>query len=119
MVTKQVIQTLYKQFSKPPQSTDELNIGLLFEHAIDNHGIFIDEEALYIGSVDPKSPFANIELNRIHEIVEFESCIAIVLPRAIIFLKKENSEVYIHLRLDDDQPSLWERAKAFFGGENV
>ncbi len=114
MVTKKVIQTLYKQFNKPPRSTDELNISLLFDFALENHGIFIDEDNLYIGSVDPSSPFATVPLDRIHEIVEFESCLAIILPRAIIFLNKNNSEVYIHLRLDEERPSIWDRIKDTF-----
>ena len=91
MVTKQVINTLYKQFSRPPKSPDELNLGLIFDYTMDNHGIFIDEDNLYIGSIEPSSPFSTIELKRIHEIVEFEKVIAIVLPSSIIFLNKENS----------------------------
>ena len=111
MVTKKVIQTLYRQFKKPPKSPDELNIGHLFDYALDNHGIFIDEENIYIDSVEPSSPFASIALKRIHEIVEFETVIAIVLPAAIVFLNKEDSEVNIHLRLEDDRPSMWQRLR--------
>lgn len=114
MVTKKVIQTLYKQFSPPPKSADELNISLLFDYALENHGIFIDEDNLYIGSVDPASPFATIPLPRINQIVEFETCLAIVLPSSIIFLDKDDSDVNIHLRLDDEKPSLWQRIKDAF-----
>jgi len=111
MVTKKVIQTLYRQFRKPPKSPDELNLGLIFDYALENHGIFIDEDNLYIGSVEPSSPFATIELKRIHEIVEFEKVLAIVLPAAIVFLNKDDSEVNIHLRLEDDNPSMWQRIR--------
>ncbi|MCM1162790.1 MAG: hypothetical protein NC339_00820 [Muribaculaceae bacterium] len=114
MVTKKVIQTLYKQFSKPPQSADELNIALLFDYALENHGIVIDEDNLYIGSIDQASPFATLRLDRINEIVEFENCIAIVLPSSIVFLNKDNSDVNIHLRLDEDTPSFWNRLKGVF-----
>lgn len=114
MVTKKVIQTLYKQFSRPPKSADELNISLLFDYALENHGIFIDEDNLYIGSVDPASPFATIPLPRINQIVEFVTCLAIVLPSSIIFLDKDDSDVNIHLRLDDEKPSLWQRIKDAF-----
>lgn len=116
MVTQEVIKTLYRQFNRPPKSVDELNLALLFDYAVENHGIFIDEEALYIGSVDPKSPFATLPLSRVNEIVEFESVIAIVLPAAIVFLNKDNSEVYIHVRLDDDEEdtTLWGRLKSYF-----
>lgn len=112
MVTKKVINTLYRQFPTPPRSVDELNISLIFEHAVENHGIFIDEDFLYIGSVDPSSPFSMIPLNRINEIVEFDSVIAIVLHSSIIFLNKTTDEVNIHVKME--KPSLWERLKMFF-----
>ncbi len=116
MVTQEVIKTLYRQFNKPPKSTDELNLALLFDYVVENHGIFLDEDNLYIGSVDPSSPFAMLRLSRINEIVEFESVVAIVLPAAIVFLNKDDSEVYIHVRLDDDEEdgSLWGRLKSCF-----
>lgn len=112
MVTKKVIQTLYRQFKKPPKTPDELNLGLLFDYAVDNHGIFIDEDNLYIGSIEPSSPFSTIELKRIHEIVEFEKVIAIVLPASIVFLSKDNSDVNVHLRLEDENPTMWQRIKS-------
>lgn len=110
MVTKQVIDDIYRQFNHPPQSVDELNIGLLFDYALENHGIVIDENDLYIGSVDPKSPFAVLPLDRIHEILEFEDVIAIVLHSSILFLNKNNSNVHVHIRMDS--PSLWTRLKS-------
>ncbi len=117
MVTKKVIQTLYRQFNRPPKSPDELNLSLIFDYALDNHGIFIDEDNLYVGSIEPASPFSTIALRRIHEIVEFEKVIAIVLPSAIVFLSKENSDVHIHLRLEDEQPTVWQRIKTAVTGQ--
>lgn len=115
MVTKKVIETLYKQFNRPPKEADELNISLLFDYAFENHGIVIDENDLYIGSINPASPFARIPLRNIHAIVEFENLIAIVLPTAIIFLNKENSDVSIHLNLTDDSDnSLWGKLTGIF-----
>ncbi|MDE5953703.1 MAG: hypothetical protein K2G72_03370 [Duncaniella sp.] len=109
MVTKQVIEKIYKLYKRPPASPDELNLGLLFTHALENHGIVIDENDLYIGSVDPKSPFAAIPLRHIHEILEFETCLAIVLRNSMIFLNKHNSDVNVHLRMEE--PSVWSRLK--------
>lgn len=109
MVTKQVIDTLYKQFSTPPSSPDQLNLALLFDYAFENHGIIIDDNDLYITSIDPSSPFACIPLDRINEIVEFSDVIAIVLPASIIFLNKHDSGVNIHLR--EEKLSVWDRLK--------
>lgn len=114
MVNKEVIKTLYRNYSRPPKDTDELNIGLLFDYALDNHGIFVDENSLYIGSVDPRSPFATIPLRNINAIIEFEKQIAIVLHSAIVFLHKEKSDVNIHLKLQDEPESIWSRMKNVF-----
>lgn len=110
MLTKKVIEKIYRQYNRPPKSADELNIPLLFDYAFENHGIVIDENELYIGSVDPKSPFAVIPLNRIHGILEFQNYIAIVLHSSILFLNKNNSSVHVHIRMS--QPSLWSKLKS-------
>lgn len=117
MVTKQVIETLYKKYHTQPASPDELNLALLFDYAFDNHGIIIDENDLYITSIDPSSPFACIPLDRICEILEFSEVIAIVLPSAIVFLNKRNSDVNIHIKME--KPSLWERIKMSVMGEDM
>lgn len=114
MVNKDVIKTLYRQYARPPKSPDELDIGLLFDTAIDNHGIFIDEDALYIGSVDPSSPFSTIPLRNINALVNFETQLAVVLHSAIIFLHKEKPEVNIHLKLQDEPDSVWQRVRNAF-----
>ncbi len=103
MVTRKLIDALYRKYNRPPASTDELNFSLLFDYALENHGIVIDEDDLFIGSVDPSSPFARIPLRHIHEIFEFENQIAIV------FLSKSDSKVNVHLRME--KPSVWSRIK--------
>ena len=94
MVTKKTIDSIYKQYNRPPASTDELNIGLLFDYAMENHGIVIDEND--------------------HEILEFENYIAIVLANSIVFLNKNNSDVNVHIRMES--PSVWSRLKSTLVG---
>lgn len=109
MITKEVIDSIYKQYKSRPSTPDSLNLGLLFEYAIDHHAIFIDDGKLVIDSVSPDSPFHSIPLHHIHEIVEFENSIAIVLHSSIIFLNKHDDTVHVHLRMQ--KPSLLERAR--------
>ena len=109
MVTKKLIDTIYRKYNRPPGSPDELNFGLLFDYVLENHGIIIDENDLFIGSVDPKSPFAQLPLSHIHKILEFEDNIAIVLRNSILFLSKKDSDVNVHIRMDS--PSVWSRLK--------
>ncbi|MDE6484723.1 MAG: hypothetical protein K2L14_04970 [Duncaniella sp.] len=112
MVTKAVIDSIYRQYDKAPRRPEDLNLALLFDYAFENHGIIIDDNDLYITSIDPASPFACIPLDRIHQILEFSEVIAIVLPSAIIFLNKKNSDVNIHIKME--RRSLWDKLSSAF-----
>ena len=66
MITKEVIDSIYRQYSSRPSNPDTLNLGLLFQYAIENHAIFVDDGNLVIDSVSPDSPFHSIPLSNIH-----------------------------------------------------
>lgn len=116
MITRKVIQTLYKKYRKLPESPDCLDMPLLFEYASSHHNIMIDMDgpvdSLIIRSIDPDSPFHRIPLERIHAIVPFEEWVAIVLHSSIIFLNKKSSRVSVHVRTEP--PTLIERIKSWF-----
>lgn len=98
MVTKKVIDSLYKLCKDRPESPDELDIALLFEDVADTHALELDEGHLTINSLPPNSPFHKIALKRIHGIINFEEEFAIVLHSSIIFLKKKEAKVNVHIR---------------------
>ena len=109
MITKEVIDNIYKQCKSRPSSPDTLDLKLLFQYAIVNHSIFVDDSNLVIDSVSPDSPFHSIPLDNIHDILDFENAIAVVLHSSIIFLSKHDDAVHVHLRMQ--KPSLHDRAK--------
>ncbi len=109
MITKQVIDEIYKKYNKRPDSPFDLNLSLLFEDVVDQHGIVLDEEKLVIGSIPEGALFHSIALKHIHEIVEFENCVAVVLHSSIIFLNKHDSKTYVNIRAE--RPSLWDRVR--------
>ena len=116
MITRQVIDTLYKKYRKTPESTDCLDMPLLFDYCAHHHNVMVDmddtDDTLVINSIDPMSPFHRIALSRIHAIVPFEEWVAIVLHSAIIFLNRKSARVSIHVKTDP--PTLWERVKYYF-----
>lgn len=112
MITKQVINALYKKYRHKPSTVDELNLALLFDYAIENHGIVIDDHKLIINSIAPSSPFHTVDLDRIHAIVEFDNMIAIVLPSSIIFLNKSDNSAHVHIKVEP--PSIWDRIRWWF-----
>lgn len=100
MITKQVIDTLYKKYDKRPKSPDCLDFGLLFDSIVDFHNVSVDMDSdeLVINSIEPNSPFHKLPLSKINAIVPFEEWVAIVLHSSIIFLNKKSSKVSVHLK---------------------
>lgn len=100
MITKQVIDTLYKKYRKLPKSIDCLDFGLLFDSVAGQHDLSVDmdSDSLIIRSLGERSPFYKIPLSRIHAIVPFEEWVAIVLHSSIIFLNKKSQKVSVHVK---------------------
>ena len=117
MITKKVIETIYKKYNRRPESIDDLNIALLFEGVSPEHGIEINGNDLIINSIDPMSPFHMLPLSGVHAIIEFDKHVAIVMHSSIFFLSKENNSVSIHVR--QEPPSLSRRLKEFFGSNKA
>ena len=111
MISRKIIDSLYKRYHKPPKSIDMLNLVLLFDYAAEHHKVYIDPdtEELIIPSVSPESPFHKIAIKRINAIVPFEEWVAIVLPAAIIFLNRKSNEVAVDLKLTG--PSFLDRLR--------
>lgn len=114
MITKEVIQTLYKKYPRRAKSVDELDMAMLFETVGVMHNISVDIETntLTIGSIEPKSIFHTIPLSHIHAFVPFEEWTAIVLHSSIIFLNRKKPTVQIHLK--PIKPTLGSRLKGIF-----
>ncbi|MDE6268341.1 MAG: hypothetical protein K2M04_04600 [Muribaculaceae bacterium] len=98
MITKAVIDALYKKFSKRPASIYDLNIPLLFESIDPSHAIEIDGDELIINSIAPSNPFHSVNLNNVNAIIEFEETVAIVMHSSIIFLSRNNNDVSLHFK---------------------
>ncbi|MCM1021401.1 MAG: hypothetical protein NC343_04055 [Muribaculum sp.] len=99
MVTRKVIDELYKRYSKAPKGVEYLDMGALMQHASPEHDLELtDKGELVINSLDPTSPFHTLELRRIHGIVPFERSVALVLPNSILFLNKKDAGVNVHFK---------------------
>lgn len=113
MITKKVIDTIYKRYNKRPKSTDDLNVALLFEGVHPGHGIEINGNMLVVNSVPAQSPFHEIPLTAVHAIIEFEEHVAIVLHSSILFLNRNSEGVSVHIK--PFKPTLKEKLAGMFG----
>lgn len=107
MITKEVIDQIYKKYNKKPKGDSQVDLGLLFRKTGLVHDILIDPETyeLTISSIESDSPFHSIPVNNIIAIVPFEEWTAIVLHSSIIFLNNIKPITSIHLR--PQQLSFW------------
>jgi hypothetical protein len=109
VITKSNIDDLYRKFRRKPRSEEARNLQLLEQCALDASDIEIDSRCIRFCNVDPGSPFATIELERIHGVVDFDRHVAIVLPSSIIFLDKEDHSVHIHIKEEEPRRPWWRR----------
>lgn len=109
MVTKKVIDSIYKTCKSRPETPDELNIALLFEALEEHHAIRIENGSIIINSIPPTSPFHKVALRCVHDIIEFADVVAIVLHSSIIFLNKNDNKTHIHIK--QERPSFMDRIR--------
>ncbi len=112
MINNKVIKEVYRKYKKRPASIERVDLDLLSGNVSETHKINISEGRMIIGSVEKCSPFHSLPLSRIHGVVNFEKCVAIVLHSSIIFLEKKEEKVQIHLKMT--LPSFWQRVRMFF-----
>lgn len=105
IANRQIIDQLYKRFSKRPATLDERNLSLLADFIVDERGITLDEDSLVFTEAGPMSPFREIKFDNLHGVADLGGLIAIVMHSSIIFFNKENLSISVHLR----PPSRWER----------
>lgn len=105
MITKKVIDYLYKKYRKRPTDSKGLDLGKLLGSIASVHDIEVSNDHVIINSIEGSSPFHDIALKSIHAIVEFEESFAIVLHSSIVFLNKSDNQTNIHVKAP--RRSLW------------
>ncbi len=111
MITKKVIEYIYRKYRRRPSSIDDLDTAPLLDEAFSSCGISIDNNIVTIAAVDPRSPFHVIDLNRVYGIERFEHEIAIVFHSSIMFL---TADAHISIHVKEPPHSLWEKLRWWF-----
>ena len=112
MITKQVIQDIYKEYKKPSDNIEELNIPYFLKLLENHHKLKYDGEEFIFEDMDEFNPFRRILVRNLHAILEFSKMVAFVFPNHILFLGKRSPELSVHFKPEDD-PSE-KKKKSFF-----
>lgn len=112
MLTKEIIKDIYKQYSKPNQNKEELQIPYFLEMLAPYHNLKYDGEEFVFEDMDEFNPFRRILGKNLHAILEFSKHVAFVFPNHILFLGKRTPELHVHFKPDDSDTN--DKKKSFF-----
>ena len=101
MITKEVIQDIYKEYKTPSTNLEDLNIPRFLKMLEPHHNLKFDGEELIFEDMEEFNPFRRILVRNLHAILEFSKMVAFVFPNHILFLGKRNSELSVHFKPED------------------
>lgn len=112
MITKQVIQDIYKEYKKPCENIEDLNIPYFLKLLEPYHNLKYDGDELVFEDMEEFSPFRRILVRNMHAILEFSKMVAFVFPNHILFLGKRSSELSVHFKPEEEP--VESKKKSFF-----
>ncbi len=120
MITSEVIKEIYKKFSKPCKTQEELMlpyyIDMLSEHHVIRYkeGSHGDDGEIIVEDLEEYNPFRRFLVRSLHGVIEFDSYIAFIFKRHILFFGREDDSLQVHIKPEEKQ-SLFSR---LFGGDD-
>ncbi len=112
MIKPEVIKELYTKYPEPGNNSNNLNLELFKNENLKQHNVHINEDSIIIYSVEEDSPFREIPIRNIKGIEEFNNHAVIILRNSILFLNKSNKDIHVHINFE--RPSMWQRLKYMF-----
>lgn len=93
-----LIDSLYRRFSRRPESLEARGLYLLADNIIDRNGLDLEGDRLIFSEMDATSPLRSILLDNIHGVADLGELLAIVMHSSIIFFNKATHETTVHLK---------------------
>ncbi len=98
MISKQIIDTLYKKYSKPPKNFSDLHIDEFVAACGDLYGVEVNDVSITFSRMSTDSPFRTILLSNIYGKENFEYHIALVFSTYILFFNRRDYDVTVHFK---------------------
>lgn len=113
MVTKQVIQEIYKEYKKPVDNIEDLNLSYFLKLLAPHHKLKFEGDELIFEDMEEFNPFRRILVRNLNAILEFTKTVAFVLPNHILFLGKRSPELSVHFKPEEEIMGN-QKKKSFF-----
>lgn len=116
MVKPNRIKHLYRKHPLTDENRQDLELSRLLTDSLSQHLITIGKENIIINSVEEESPFRELPIKNIAGIEDLDQFTAIILRNSILFLSKFSTDIHVHINVE--QPSFWQRLKYYFSNED-
>lgn len=113
MITPEVIKDIYKEYKRPNQNKEELQIPYFLKLLENHHNLKYDGDELIFEDLEEFNPFRRILVRNVHAILEFNKMVAFVFPNHILFLGKRSPELSVHFK-PEEEPEEKPAKQSFF-----
>lgn len=98
MVTKKIIDEIYRKYKNPPSNIEELNINYYIKMLKEYHPMSITSDRIIIENAGEFCPFKHILISRLTGIIEFSKYVAFILPEHIFFFDRHSENIRLHMK---------------------
>lgn len=98
MITEEVIKEIYKNYKKPPQDVEELNIPYFIELLKPFHNLKETPLEIVVDDDSEFDPFKHFLKRALIAVLEFDKNVAFVFKTHIVFFSKYDDKVSIHFK---------------------
>ncbi|MCH5233397.1 MAG: hypothetical protein J1E78_07115 [Muribaculaceae bacterium] len=98
MINENVINEIYKKFSKPHKNDADLRLDYFIPILAAHHSIENDGFEIILKDVEEFSPFRRFLIRSLNAVLEFDKLIAFVFRTHILFLGKEDNQLHVHIK---------------------
>ncbi|MCH5213616.1 MAG: hypothetical protein J1E97_00380 [Muribaculaceae bacterium] len=119
MITKEVIRDIYKEYAKPEENQENLQIDHFLNMLSAHHKLKMEGDELVFEDMEEFNPFRRILARNLHAILEFNKHVAFVFPNHILFLGKRSPELHVHFKPEpeaEEEPKKKSLFKRLFSG---
>ena len=103
MINENVINEIYKKFSKPHKNRADLRLDYFLPILSAHHDIESDDMEIVLKDVEEFSPFRRFLIRSLNAVLEFDKLIAFVFRNHILFLGKEDNQLHVHIKPEKPQ----------------
>lgn len=98
MVTQKIIKEIYRKYGKPPRDIASLEIPRYLDILSEHHRLECEDGEIVNKNMEEFNPFARILIKRLTAVLNFDSVVAFVFEKHILFFDKHSPNMHVHFK---------------------